>query len=99
MKNTVVEINKHFNIYRTKSEYYPLYLVPIKNDLFKKVFEVNHAISEEGKDVVVCKETGIKKQCFELPEYIKIKAEDINNGSLITCISGIIQAQYRQEIS
>ena len=99
MENTINAINNLFNIYREKDKFYPIYLVSFNKDIFKKVVEINHATSEDGLDTVIYNETEIKRQCFALPEYVKIQAEDINDGSLITCISGIIQARYRQEIS
>lgn len=95
MENTIKEINNCFDIYRIKDEYYPLYLVPTKNDLSKNVIEITHITTEDGKDIVEYKETKIKKQCFVLTKYTKIKAENINDGSIVTCISAIIQTYIK----
>ena len=95
MENAINAINKLFNIYREKDKYYPIYLVSLDKDIFKKVIEIYHVTSEDGLDTVKYNESEIKRQCFALPDYVKIQAENINDGSIITCISGMIQAYMR----
>lgn len=97
MRKSEDRINEIFNIYRMKDEYYPLFLVSKTEDLFKKVIEINHENSEQGTDIVVSKEVEIKKQCFVLPEYVKIQAENINDGSIVTHISALIQTSFKEK--